>query len=338
MSAVDLLAGGVVLFALVPEVTSLGCLARGSPRLLAAAQLAGLLGWAVVPAAVVSCLGDFLARVVAAGRLGAQGCWLGFSSQDWLWVGLLGGLMALVPLGVQAVRTLRAACRTELPALVRRVATERGAVLGGSVWVVPSERRAAYAAGVRRPVAVVTSAVLDPLGPEEQQAVVEHEAAHIRLGHPRLLVLASVIERAYGVLPPVRRRCSALRLALEAAADDEAVRVVGAPAIVRALTQTVLAAGTPGASFGDPEQLVWRLERLTGSPERLRLADVLVAVLTVALVGVFAWVACLSVGGDPVLGGELLCASWVGLIAARPLLSLRRSRRASPHLPSTTNL
>jgi hypothetical protein len=339
VSPVGLVALGVALFVVLPELGSLGWFQRSSPRLLGALQLAGLLGWALLPALSAGCLGVLVAKAVASGRLGSGGCWLSVPSGAWVLIGAGIGGLTLVPLVRQAVSTIRAVRRTELPALVRRVATMRVGARGGVVWVVPSARRAAYASGILRPVAVVTSAVLAPLGPDEQRAVVEHEAAHLRLGHPRILVLASVIERAYGALPPVQRRASALRGALEAAADDEAARVVGASVLLRALTRTILAANQPAGGFGDPEHLAARIERLQAPPRRAPLVDLAAGGLALVLVGLFAWLVCLSVSGRQDLGGEVLCGLGALLVAARPLRSARRSRPASHHpLDTTTKL
>jgi len=341
VSVLDVLAAAVVAFAVVPEVVRIERLRTGSPRLLAAMELAGLAGWAVLPAAVFACVGDGVAAAVVSGRVGSGGCWMGLDGGAWSWVGVGLALVALAPVAWQARRALRAARRTELTRLVRRVAHERQVASGGSVWVVPSTVPSAYAAGVWRPAAVVTSAVLDPLGEIEQQAVLEHEAAHVRLGHPRLLVLAAVVVRAYGVLPPARRRYSALRCALEVAADEEAVRVVGRQAVLDALAQVVLTQVSPAASFADAEHLRYRIRRLQDRRAPSRSVDVVVAAVSLVLVGLFAWTACVSASGSSVVAGEVVCVVVAAVVASRPLWAWGRLPRhmADPtRLDTSTNM
>lgn len=335
MSVLDALLGAVVVFAVVPEVVHLEILRRGSPRLLAAMELAGLVGWAILPAAVFSCLGDAIASVVASGRIGTGGCWMGLDVGQWYLVGVALGALALAPVGCQAWRTTRAVRHGELTGLVRRAAEERQVASGASVWVVPSAVPLAYAAGLWRPEAVVSTAVLDGLEDDEAQAVLEHEAAHIALGHPRLLVLGAVIARAYGALPPVRRRYAALRGALEAAADDEAVRVVGRGPLLGALAHVVLTHATSPqmpqvASFSDAEHLAYRIRRLQGTCGPSRTIDAVIGLMSMALVGLFAWSACVLVSGSPLLGGELLCVLAVIVVASRPLWAWRHRCRLTP--------
>lgn len=345
MSVLDTLLGAVLVFAILPEVVHLQALRRGSPRLLAALELAGLVGWAILPAATFSCLGDAIASVVASGQIGSRGCWMALAAGQWYLVGVALGAVALAPVGYQAWRTARAVGRGQLTGLIRRAATPRPVASGASVWVVPSAVPLAYAAGLRHPEAVVSTAVLDGLGDGEAQAVLEHEAAHVALGHPRLLVLGAAVARAYGALPPVRRRYSALRCALEAAADDEAVRVVGRAALLNALTQVVSthvasAQTPPAASFTDAEHLAYRIQRLQNARGPIRTVDSVVGLVSMVLVGLFAWSACVLMSGSPLFGGELLCVLAVVMVASRPLWAWRHRSRldTSSRLGASTNM
>lgn len=49
---------------------------------------------------------------------------------------------------------------------------------------------------------IVSQGVVDALGPEQFEAVLRHEVAHLDHNHQRWLVLIAVIERAVAVLPP----------------------------------------------------------------------------------------------------------------------------------------
>src|SRR5712664_3007742 len=112
----------------------------------------------------------------------------------------------------------------------------------------PSGQVAAYCGGLRRPQPVVTTALLGLLGPAEQDAVLAHEAAHIRLGHPRILLAGAVIGRSYRWLPPARLAWDRLRRDIEAAADDEAAAAAGTGPLLSALAKVALAATPPAAA------------------------------------------------------------------------------------------
>jgi hypothetical protein len=130
---------------------------------------------------------------------------------------------------------------------------------GVTAWVVPSGQVAAYCGGLRRPRPVVTTGLLGLLTPAEQEPVLAHEAAHIRLGHPRILLAGAVVGRSYRWLPPARLAWDRLRRDIEAAADDEAAAAAEAGPLLSALAKVALAtapqtASTPArASFADPE-------------------------------------------------------------------------------------
>lgn len=323
MIVMGLVLSGVVAFALGPELGALPALRRASPRVRAMLQLAGLAGWAVLPAALLSCAGGTVAALTTSGRLGAGGCWAGLAAGQWQLLGAAAGTVALAPLVVQTWRTVPAARRTELSALARRGGEAHRTASGATVWVVPSPVPLAYAAGLARPTAVVTSTVLAPLGADERRAVLEHEAAHVRLGHPRLLLLGAVIARSYRALPPVRRGWSALRRELEAAADDEAARLVGARVVLSALAQVALGQAGAHASFGDPEHLRYRITRLIDPSPGSWEASAALAGLAVGILGLFAWTTCVLVTGAPALLGDGICLLLAGLVATRPLWSWR---------------
>jgi len=333
VNLLNLALGALVAFALLPELVRFGPLHRGSPRVLATLELAGLVGWAILPVALLSCFGDALATVIISGRIGAGGCWMGVGASEWRLLGVAAGGLALTPLVWQGYRTVRAVRDVELKGLARQAAQLHALASGGSVWVLPSPVPTAYAAGVLKPTAVVTSAVLDPLGDMERQAVLEHEAAHVKLGHPRLIVLAAIIVRAYGMLPPVSRGWHSLRRELEAAADDEAVRSVGREAVLSALAQVALAQAGGTLSFGESEYLRYRISRLEGVAASARAASAAVVAVSIAMVGLLAWTACVLVSGSAVFLGELACVGGAAAVASRPLWAWHRAGRSGRRLP-----
>jgi Zn-dependent protease with chaperone function len=358
MTGTGLVFGAIAGVALASELGRLPVLRRGSPRVQAMLQLVGMVGWGVLPAAVLSCVGATVAALVATGRIGTGGCWVGLAAGQWQLVGAAAGAAALVPLGWQAARTAAAVRRTELGGLARSVGQVHVTSAGTPVWVVPSPVGMAYAAGVVHPVAVVTSTVLAPLDEQERRAVLEHEAAHVRLGHPRVLVLGSIVARAYPFLPPVRRAWAMLRRELEVVADDEAVGVVGRLAVLSALARIAVTQTNPadlgagaglgvgagpaasagagagagagasaGAGFGEPEHLRYRIERLVDPPRSSWLAGMVLGGLSVVLLAVLAGATCSLVHGTQSLAGEGLCLAAMGGVATRPLWGWGRGGR-----------
>lgn len=200
MTGTALVLGAVVGVALASELGRARVLRRGSPRARAMLQLVGLVGWGILPATLLSCGGATVAALATTGRIGTGGCWAGLAAGQRQLVGAAAGAAALLPMGWQAWRTAVAVRRTELDSLARSAGQVHVTASGTPVWVVPSVVGVAYAAGLVHPAAVVTSAALAPLDEQERRAVLEHEAAHVRLGHPRVLVLGSIVARAYPFL------------------------------------------------------------------------------------------------------------------------------------------
>jgi len=293
-----------------------------SPRVAAGAHLVSLLGWALLPAVWLACLGSALGLWLGGIRASSGGCLLGLDHGQWQLLGYVPGTLVL---GVLAVHGLRHA------AAARGAEMRGGAISGsvrrptsaGEVWVVPSSRPVAFACGLWRCRAVVTSGLLAPLEGAEREAVCEHEAAHVRLGHPRLLVVCGAIATAYGRFSPVRQAWNGLRRELEAAADDEAARVVGTEALVSALVQVALVVGreTPAVApgFDGTEHLRWRIARLEHPGSPAPLPTVIVGTAAVAAASAMALVACLLAGAPTSVAGVLACLAFVALISLRPM-------------------
>ncbi len=173
----------------------------------------------------------------------------------------------------------------------------------------------------------------------QQDAVLAHELAHIRLGHPRILLLGAVTARAYRWLPPARLAWTRLRRDLEAAADDEAAAAAGTVPLLSALAKVALAtaaapspgAGSPApAAFADPDDLRYRIRRLqqrvppaAGATLILRLAGVL---LTAAL----AWAACQGLHAGAPWPALIPCLAVFGYLGWRPTWSGSRRHPGPP--------
>lgn len=310
-----------------------------SPRVAAGGHLISLVGWCLLPAVWLACLGGTIASWAAGIRVSGGGCLFGLDQGQWQLLGYLPAAGALGVLVWHAIRLVVAAQRAELRglALARSVRQE---VEGGSVWVVPSPQPAAYAGGLWHPRAVVTSGLLGSLNERERQAVCEHEVAHVRLGHPRVLLAAGTVVAAYGVLPPVHRAWDGLRRELEAAADDEAVRAVGAGPVLSALVRTALqASGTANAvvAFNHPEHLRYRIARLEGLRPNRRAPTAAAGSAVGVLAVTMAWTGCVLAGAHATEIGVVMCLTAIAAIGLRPTWTWGRrlARRTEKPAPQT---
>jgi len=190
--------------------------------------------------------------------------------------------------------------------------------------VVPSGQVAAWCGGLRRPQVVVTTGLLDLLSAAEQQAALAHEAAHIRLGHPRILLAGAVIGRSYRWLPPARLAWDRLRRDIEAAADDEAAAAAGTGPLLSALAKVALAATPPAATaparagFADPEDLRYRIRRLQAPPARAARSAFALGLAGAVLTGGLAAAACEALHAGAAWPGLIGCLAAFGYLGWRP--------------------
>ncbi|HLX52026.1 MAG TPA: M56 family metallopeptidase [Streptosporangiaceae bacterium] len=260
-------------------------LAGTAPRLGATVELLTLAVIGLVPPLLLACAAATVGTAAGTpGRMIGGLCVLADGPLGLAQMTLYG--LALVAVGrtsLAAKRAVAAAHRAELRGLALAGATPRRLADGQLAWVVPSGQLAAYSGGLRHPRPVVTTGLLSLLGPAEQEAVLRHESAHIRLGHPRILLFGAAIADSYGWLPPARWAWAGLRRDLEAAADDEAVSAAGPGPLLCALAKVTLAqaVAVPGAAgFADSGDLRYRIRRLR-EPHPRRAG----AALTLGLVG-----------------------------------------------------
>lgn len=170
------------------------------------------------------------------------------------------GLLVLAGAAAVATTVHRAtvARRTHLRdlSLVARPTTHSG------VLVVDAAQRAAYAVPGRHGAVVLTTAARDALSRPELAAVLEHERAHLRARHDRLLTVTGTFAAAAPWVPAARTGHRALRVLAEMHADDAAARrtspVTTATALVK-LAGTARPAGALGVSGTD---VAVRVERL----------------------------------------------------------------------------
>lgn len=139
------------------------------------------------------------------------------------------------------------------------------------VLVLDHEAPYAFCIGGKRHRVVVTSALLTTLDEREIEAVLAHEAAHLRQRHHLVLVACRAL---FGTLAPFfpafREAMPDVHLFAELSADDCARRQVGARSLRSALKRLAFLpspTGTLAASSSDVEK---RLRRLNDRPATLR--------------------------------------------------------------------
>jgi beta-lactamase regulating signal transducer with metallopeptidase domain len=155
--------------------------------------------------------------------------------------------------------------------------------------VLPTDQLVAVSAPAGHPQVLISEGLVDHLDADQLEAVIRHEATHLRCGHWRFSLLATVVERALAPLPLVARSTRALRNALEGWADESAA---GASDAERAVVRDAIVAVAgpldqppPGSVFG--RVIRDRTRRLERRPARAALvvrlavhAPVLVLALT----------------------------------------------------------
>ena len=125
----------------------------------------------------------------------------------------------------------------------------------------------AYCIPGRNARVVISQGVLDALPPDELDAVVAHEQAHLEARHDLLLEFFAVAHEA--VPRPFRseRALSEVRLLVEALADRAAVRRSGEVATARALV-AIARSRAPEAALGAGSTAPVRLKLLADGPHR----------------------------------------------------------------------
>lgn len=238
--------------------------------------------------------------VALAAVLSALGAGLSLASQGWSPPAAL----ALVVTAVVAVRLGMAGHRvgTSLRALRRHHREQLDLVTQrrGRLAVLETEQPLAYCVpSLRTSRVVVSQGALDRLAPDELDAVLAHERAHLRARHDLVLEAFSVLHRAFPRWVSSASALREVRMLVEVLADQTAARDAGASALGRAL---VGLAGAPSPSAGlavagTAGDLVDRID-LLGAPARpaqavlVSLAAVAVVVLPTAFV-VAPWLASL---------------------------------------------
>lgn len=130
--------------------------------------------------------------------------------------------------------------------------------------VLDHDVAAAYCLPGRRPRIVVTSAAVVQLSRDQLLAALAHEQAHIRGRHHLVTAIVDGFALAFPALPLARHAREQVRMLLEMAADDEALRQ-HRPADLAAAMYKMAEAQTPPSAFGAGGECLERMERLSAA-------------------------------------------------------------------------
>lgn len=268
----------------------------------------------------------------------------------------LGAVLGVLSLVVQARSSRRLAGRLEALRLPSPAALEAAAAragLGRRVRLIDSREPFSFAYGALSPRVAVSRGILDGLSERELEAVLEHEAYHVRSLDPLKVVVARALTAALYFLPALGGLRARYVAARELAADRRAVESRGREPLVAALLKVV---GGPAwadlgtaAAIGGPELIDARVAQLEEGREPavagpsggavalsalaggLIAAAVVIAVagsggLTAVLemtmpemeIGATAIATGVAACALPVMAGGLALYRWLGWRAARP--------------------
>ncbi len=141
---------------------------------------------------------------------------------------------------------------------------------GYDLVVLPTEHVVAFSVCATTSQVVISQGLMEALRPEEVEAVVRHEAAHLQHGHQRLLLLVGSLEASLPLGRILRRSTAALRTGLERWADEFAAGHAGSSRAVlrRALVGVCEALMVPRAvaAFSAADTIAERLDALSIGP------------------------------------------------------------------------
>ena len=215
----------------------------------------------------------------------------GDADLGWFAVAIAACLPMVAVRGLLGGRRLHATVRAGVPGAERHVAP------GYDLVVVPTETPLAVAVDGREPLVVISQGVRARLSEPEFDAVVRHEAAHLKYRHQRYLLVAAALD-GLAIVPGLRRSLAALRAALERWADESAAAGPGGSrrAVRQALVGMTTASLGPAASqFSAADSVLERLDALERAPRTPPLLSHTVlyvpglATLVVALVAIAGW-------------------------------------------------
>ena len=170
--------------------------------------------------------------------------------------------------------------------------------IGRRLIVVADPTPFAFCAGFFFPAVYVSDGLLSILGPAEIEAVLRHEASHMRRRDPLRIFLIELLSSIFAPFPIIETLSERVRVGIELAADRAALANVPMPALASALVKVVRATNRvqPVTVAGlTPNEA--RIDALLGKPIEMpyRRRDLFVTSLViVTLFGVLAHLSSLQ--------------------------------------------
>jgi len=178
----------------------------------------------------------------------------------------------------------------------RALADETG--IGRRLIVVNDPMPFAFCAGFFFPAVYVSDGLLALLRPAEIEAVLRHEASHMRRRDPLRLFLIELLRSTFAPFPIIETLSERVRLGIELAADRAALAIVPMPDLASALVKVVRATSrTHPLTVAGLTPNEARIDALLGKPIEMpyRRRDLVVTSLVViTLFGVLAHLSSLQ--------------------------------------------
>jgi Zn-dependent protease with chaperone function len=274
--------------------------------LAAAWSVVAALGLAGLTLAVhATALGDGLSHLIGACVLRLRDAYATPGGATVAGLGLILAGAVLARTALTAATHLRAVRRqavqhAQTARLVGRPDPDLGATL------VDHAQPAAYCVAGPHPTVIVTTAALQALNPDQVDAVLAHERAHLASHHHRLLAIARIGRQVLPFLPLMRVADTQITRLVEMHADDAATAHRNTGPLATALVVLAAAGGpTPGlaAAATDAVQRIQRLlrpaEPLSRARRRLLGAAAAALALTPVLLALAPAIVALAQGRVP---------------------------------------
>ena len=273
---------GAVLVAYAAVVGTLGSRMLGRARWTARAPLLGIVtcltaGWSVVAALGLAgltlavhatALGGGLSHLIGACvlRLRATYATPGGATVAGLGLTLAGAMAART--AVTAITHLRAVGRqASRHAQTARLVGHREPALGAVL--VEHQEPVAYCVAGRYPTVILTTGALQALDPDQLDAVLAHERAHLAGHHHRLLAMARIGRHVLPFMPLMQEADAQVARLVELHADDAATRDRDPGPLATALVVLATAASPSPTLAAAATDTVQRIHRLLGPAEPL---------------------------------------------------------------------
>jgi beta-lactamase regulating signal transducer with metallopeptidase domain len=183
-------------------------------------------------------------------------------------IGALGLGLGRLALMKRVMRQQEVIADPDLQALVDHFAQQRG-LPRLCLQLVPSDRPVAVLYGIRRPIILLSTWMVDHLDQQELEAVLMHELVHVRRRDYLLNWVALLLRDAFFYLPTSRIAYRQLHYEKELATDDLVAQSTKRPlALASALTKVWLSLAGD-ASTHLVQSLLERRELIAGRVERL---------------------------------------------------------------------